>query len=143
MIDREVVLIRIAAIQDRVKLLRKIKATSAEQLASDPMKLSASERLVQVSMQSVIDISSHIVAALHAQMPKELRDLPETLKKLGILPPDLASELSSMIGMRNILVHQYIDIDVYKLHDVIENHLGDFDEFIRYIVAYMEKEGLT
>jgi uncharacterized protein YutE (UPF0331/DUF86 family) len=42
-----------------------------------------------------------------------------------------------MIGFRNILVHQYEDLDVKIMVDVIEHHLGDLVDFTNHVVEYM------
>ena len=44
-----------------------------------------------------------------------------------------------MIGMRNILVRQYVDVDVAKLHQAIRECLADFDRFAQTIVRYLER----
>jgi uncharacterized protein YutE (UPF0331/DUF86 family) len=46
-----------------------------------------------------------------------------------------------MAGLRNILIHEYIRVDVSRIKDMLENHLDDFVEFMRYIQAYLEKKG--
>ncbi len=46
-----------------------------------------------------------------------------------------------MSAMRNILVHQYVDVDPVKVHEVVQFHLEDFDRFAEAVVRYLEGEG--
>ena len=44
---------------------------------------------------------------------------------------------------RNILVHMYAEVDVEMVYEILQNNLGDFDEFAKYIARYfheIEKE---
>ena len=35
-----------------------------------------------------------------------------------------------MTGLRNVLVHDYLEIDLHLIHRIIKSALGDFEEFI-------------
>ena len=58
--------------------------------------------------------------------------------KHGVIPKDFASKIEGMAGFRNILVHDYLEIDPRKVYQNLLNALKDFDEFARYIVGYIE-----
>lgn len=44
-----------------------------------------------------------------------------------------------MVGIRNILVHQYVEVEVAKLYEIIRERLDDFDRFAEQITRYLEK----
>jgi len=39
--------------------------------------------------------------------------------------------------MRNILVHQYVEVDVKKVYAILRDHLDDFDHFARQIKRFL------
>lgn len=47
-----------------------------------------------------------------------------------------------MARFRNIMVHEYTKIDDATVYGVWKKRLGDFDEFARAIVAYLERESV-
>ena len=143
MIDPEVIEVRLDKIQENLVLLRKIDEIPLSEFVSNSLTHSAAERAVQVSIQAVIDICSYLVSEMQNKMPASQRDLPEILRKAGVFPKELANKLSGMIGVRNVLVHQYLDVDLNRVHSIIQNNLGDFDEFAKYVVEYLEKEGIA
>jgi uncharacterized protein YutE (UPF0331/DUF86 family) len=49
----------------------------------------------------------------------------------------LAEKLKGMVGFRNVLVHQYEDLDLKIMVDVIEHRLGDLVDFTDYVLKYM------
>lgn len=54
----------------------------------------------------------------------------EALNHHNIIDDKMLKKLKAMIGFRNIAVHNYQNSNVEILQKVIENHLGDFEEFI-------------
>jgi uncharacterized protein YutE (UPF0331/DUF86 family) len=48
-----------------------------------------------------------------------------------VLPASLAKRLVSMAGFRNVLVHEYLDIDRRRVYRALRDELGDFEKFIK------------
>lgn len=67
-------------------------------------------------------------------LPRESRDSLRLLAGHHIIPADLADKLCRMIGFRNILVHEYQQVDVQLMVRVIEHHLDDLVEFTEYLL---------
>lgn len=59
--------------------------------------------------------------------------------KNGYIPEDLGKRLINMIGLRNLLVHEYMKINLSRLYEFL-NNVGDFREFIYYIELNKELE---
>ena len=38
-----------------------------------------------------------------------------------------------MIGFRNVLVHEYVDVDLAIVRDVVDHRLADFEAFVEAI----------
>jgi hypothetical protein len=64
-------------------------------------------------------MGSHLVADLQLGMVESYRDIPRILVEHNYVPSALGEVWVEMIGFRNILVHDYLDIDrelVYRLY---------------------------
>ncbi|MDI6790445.1 MAG: DUF86 domain-containing protein [Thermodesulfobacteriota bacterium] len=70
-------------------------------------------------------------------LPKESRESFLILAREHVIPVELAEKLKGMVGFRNILVHEYQDIDIKIMVDVIEHHLDDLIVFTNYVMEYM------
>ncbi len=57
---------------------------------------------------------------------------------LGVYPEDFAESIAASAGLRNILVHQYNDVDRELLHGSIRSCLQDYARYIRYIQAFID-----
>ena len=52
-------------------------------------------------------------------------DIPQILAKSGYVNLKLANRWMRMIGFRNILIHEYLDVDRKIVYDVLQNRLED------------------
>jgi uncharacterized protein YutE (UPF0331/DUF86 family) len=103
----------------------------------DHLKQDAIAVNLQRAAEQAIDLANHVIRKKKLGLPKESRESFEVLAEAGVIPHGLAGKLKGMIGFRNILVHQYEDLDVKIMVDVIEHHLGDLVDFTNHVVEYM------
>jgi uncharacterized protein YutE (UPF0331/DUF86 family) len=131
-VDRYVVQARIAKIREYVALLRQIRSmTDERRFTNDPLTYGNAERYLQLAIQSVLDISNHVVADLGLGLPADSKELFVLLAKRKIVSTRLAKKLTSMAGFRNLLVHEYLEIDRHRVYQVLRDDLGDFEKFIK------------
>ncbi len=76
----------------------------------------AIERLIQLIVQTGIDINYHILKCLDIESPNNARDALFQIVELGILEEHLAVQLAESIKLRNLLVHLYKKIDPDIVH---------------------------
>ena len=67
------------------------------------------------------------------------RPAVEAGERLGFLPGDLAQKLTKMIGLRNILVHEYGKIDRKKVFKIFTGELRDLELFKKQILNFLKK----
>ena len=54
----------------------------------------------------------------------------------GVLTTELAISIRKAVGFRNVLVHDYIEVDDSIVVDRLKS-LGDLEEFVRQVAAYV------
>lgn len=132
MVDRLVVQSRIAKLRQYVALLKKIRGLSDERrFVADPLIYGNAERYLQLAIQAVLDISNHIVADMNLGLPADNTELFGLLARRKVLSAALAKKLGPMAGFRNILVHEYLEIDRHRVYRALAKDLGDFERFIK------------
>ena len=132
MVDRYVVQTRIAKLREYVALLRKIRGLADEEhFLKDPLIYGNAERYLQLGIQAVLDISNHIVADMKLSLPADNRQLFEVLAKQKVFSASLSKKLIAMAGFRNVLVHEYLEIDRKRVYGALRDDLGDFEKFIK------------
>jgi len=76
----------------------------------------------------------HIVAEKKLGIPQNSRDAFEILNASGFITEIEAKKLKSMIGFRNIAVHEYQTVSINIVREIIEKHLNDFEAFSKSII---------
>jgi uncharacterized protein YutE (UPF0331/DUF86 family) len=137
MLDRERILAKIDALDGYLRELHTIAPANFEEYTTIE-KRRACERLLQVSIECVIDICSLFVIGLRLGLPAEEDDLFEKLTQAGIIPQSMREILRRMKGFRNILVHEYGRIDDRIVYEVLQHRLDDFDAFKREILQALQ-----
>ncbi len=100
-------------------------------------KKRACERLLQVSIECVIDVCALIVSGLRLGLPSEEEDLFERLQEAGIITSDMKETLKKIKGFRNLLVHEYGRVDDEIVYDMVRNKLNDFTDFKKEIITVL------
>jgi len=90
------------------------------------------------SIQIIIDISCHIVSKFNLGNPQNYRQCIEILQQNGYITADLSNKLQAMIGLRNILVHEYMAIDDNKLREFLDR-VDDMLAFAHACARYIEE----
>jgi uncharacterized protein YutE (UPF0331/DUF86 family) len=111
-------------IEQRLERLKKcliklepFKEKSKEEFYQDEYLQDIVERNLEVAIQSCIDIANRIISLDELEKPKDYYGSIIKLGEENILPYDFAQKFAPITGFRNILIHEYLDIDwneVYK-----------------------------
>lgn len=88
----------------------------------------AAQHAIQLAIQICVDIGAHLIAELGLRMPDDYKGVFETLREPLELDAELVTGLSAAAGMRNVLVHAYLEVDDDKVWDAL-GHLDDLREF--------------
>jgi len=139
MFDRQVIEAHLQNMEEALANLGRYRNLSLEELRKDLSLVWIVEKGLQILIQNLLDIGAHVLAS---EIKNDWDDYGEIIFKLGhhgILPMDFSERIQGMAGLRNILIHEYLRVDVPKLYDYLKNRLGDFTEFMSYIQEYLEK----
>ncbi len=131
----DIVLNKKESIERCIKQVRIYYASPSETpFEEDYLKQDAIAVNLQRACEQCIDLANHTIKKRKLGLPKESRESFWLLAQSGIIPRALATNLGNMVGFRNTLVHQYQDLDIQLLVDVIEKHLADLIDFTNFIV---------
>ena len=136
MVDRERVLAKLDELDRYVGELRTIAPDRFESYR-ELEKKRACERTIQMCVEVVVDTCALLVIGLRLGLPGEPNDLFEKLARHGAISSGIAETLQQMKGLRNILVHEYGDVDDERIFRVIRDRLGDFEVFKREILTFL------
>lgn len=96
---------------------------SLQDLKKDRDKRNMVLHAMLVSIQSAIDISSHLISQNDLKRPSTYREAFDLLGQAGMIPEELAGELADLAGFRNVLVHIYWDLNLEEIYGILQNDL--------------------
>lgn len=137
MVRREVIRKRLQRLEEYLDVLAGLAAYSEAEFLASPERYGSAERFLQLSIEATLDIGNHLVADLHLGQVEVSRDIPYMLAKAGVISPALRETWIRMIGFRNILVHDYLDIDRRIVYQVLQRHLADFRALMQAFAAFL------
>jgi len=130
-----------SGIEQRLEKLKKcliklepFKEKSKEEFLRDEYLQDIVERNLEVAIQSCIDIANRIISLDELEKPKDYYGSIIRLGEESILPYDFAQKFAPITGFRNILIHEYLDID----WDEVYKNLQKIDQFYKFM-DYIKK----
>ncbi|MBN2532882.1 MAG: DUF86 domain-containing protein [Spirochaetales bacterium] len=139
MIDKDIILKHLHELENILTILDELKNYSLKEIKSDIKKAWEIEHGLQLAIQNLLDVSSHLLSALGKNNCDSYTDIILTLGKENIIPYEFAEKIKGMAGLRNILVHEYLAVDIGVLHGLLQKSLVDFRVFGKYILGFLEQ----
>lgn len=137
MVRVEVIRKRLNKLDEYLGILRGLQRYSFDEFVSRPEVYGSVERFLQLSIEAVTDIGNHVIADLSLGMINWYRDVPTILAKKGYISLELREKWIRMIGFRNTLVHDYVEIDRRVVYAVLQEGLDDLEALGRALAEFL------
>lgn len=137
-IQRAAIEPRIDGIQKELALLREFAKESFNNFKRAEI-FDRAQLHLRFALEGIFNIGSHILARIPGGRFTEYKEIARKLGETNIVPKDFAEKrLALMAGYRNRLTHFYAEIGPKELYDILQNNIGDIEEFLRAIKKVME-----
>jgi uncharacterized protein YutE (UPF0331/DUF86 family) len=84
------------------------------------------------AVQMSVDIASHWLAGhSEATAPKTMGQAFDALANSGVIEHELAVRMRKSVGFRNVMVHNYDDVNWEIVFAICQYHLSDFRAFAK------------
>jgi uncharacterized protein YutE (UPF0331/DUF86 family) len=137
-LDRERILAKLDEMDGYLRELESIVPRSIEEYRQTE-KRRACERLLQISVECVIDVCNLLVVGLRLGLPAEEDDLFEKLEGAGVISAGTRDIVRRMKGCRNILVHEYGRVLDEIIFEAVTTKVGDFRRFRQEMLQALAK----
>lgn len=133
------VLKKLGKIEEYLKELKDFFKFSDKEILDDFLKIHIGERLFQLIVENMTDINQHFIKELDLELTEDFQGTFDTLANNKIISKGFASKISGVINLRNIIVHQYEELDKKKFLNDLRKESGDFGDYIKFIKKYLDK----
>jgi len=101
-------------------LARREQATPAQR--EDETWLLAVKYLFITTIEACIDIAQHLCTTESLGTPADNGDALRRIGAAGIIETKTAAAMVAAVGFRNVLVHEYVDVDDQIVKERLEHH---------------------
>ena len=138
MVDKNVVLRKLSELDIYLAQLKEFSNITLQQYKADWKTQRIIERTLQMIIETCVDIANHVISDSNMRPPKTYADTFKVLSENDIIVTKLFTSLEKMAKFRNIVVHQYEEVYAEIVITILKQHLGDFEEFKKTILAYIK-----
>ena len=138
MVNPEIINERLRAMEENIILLEELRSVPFDKFRKDPKTFKLALYALQICIQSLLDICHHIIVENNLPKPSTNQETIKTISENNIIPAEFANTLLPVVGLRNILVHEYIKVGLDKIYKHLQE-LDDFRTFQKHIVKFLQK----
>lgn len=133
MVDVEVIKQRLNQLSASINKIERFKEISLEEFLEDDIIQDVVEYNLFIAINMMIDIATHIVVDNNMGSPETLGEAFNILNKEKYLNDEQTKAYRNMVGLRNILSHEYINIDKKIIYSILKNNLIDIKKFVIFV----------
>jgi uncharacterized protein YutE (UPF0331/DUF86 family) len=126
---------RISSARKYLTILERYKKYSREEIEHDVDIRGMVERYLYLAVQSAIDLSEAVISHKKLRKPTTMSESFSILEEQGLITRDLSARLTGMVGFRNIIAHDYEELDYDIVYDVLHKRLQDIEAFLDIITS--------
>lgn len=131
MVDLERVTALLRRLEAETAYLRARADGDRSALRADEERLSGLKYRFVTALETVIKIAQHLCASEGWGPPDSNAASVRLLSEHRLVDEDLAGRLAAAIGFRNVLVHEYAEVD----DDQVIANLDEVDDLARFVTA--------
>lgn len=135
MVDKPKLDQMLSSLRGYVQILKDLGAAPRDEFLANPDKIGNAKYHLVIAIECCIDIANHIIASENYRFPRDNADSFSVLLEHGVLESADEGGLRQMARFRNRLVHLYWEVDDARVHQYLQESLGDLDRFARAVAT--------
>lgn len=128
---------KIASLVRCVERAREERAEAGDDFRADFTRQDAAILNVLRACEAAVDLANMLIRKRRLGLPSDMRNSFALLQQSSLITPELSERLQSMIGFRNIAVHEYRELDFAIVESVIAGDLDDLLAFAEEIRRHL------
>ena len=125
---------KISSIKKYLDILKRYRGYSVIEIKNNIDIRGALERYLYLAVQASIDLAEAVIAYKNFRKPITLAESFDILFEGKVVTDRaLIERLINMVGFRNIIAHDYGEINYDIVYNILKNKLKDIEEFIKII----------
>lgn len=103
---------------------------NVDEILRDYFKFHTAERLLQLIVDTMVDINIHIIKEKSLHVPDDFQSTFIILAENNILPRDFALKIAPVVGLRNRIIHRYDSLNKKQFIEELKKNYQDFKDYM-------------
>jgi uncharacterized protein YutE (UPF0331/DUF86 family) len=134
---------RLRLITEAIEDLEALGEVTAEGLQQDRHSRRVVERCLELLVDAAAAINAHVAAALTRDPPTDMTQSFAKAAAAGLLSEELAARLRPSAGMRNAIVHAYVDLDLQRVAAAVPLAIADYTAYVQAVATFLANRSAT
>jgi uncharacterized protein YutE (UPF0331/DUF86 family) len=135
-IDWRSIRAKLHRIRELLDQLHGLGPVDALRLATEPLNELAIERILTLLVDLAFACNSHVAAAVLGRAPDTYAESFTLAADSGMITSELAVALRPSVGMRNVLVHDYLETDRELVASAVPLALEQYGDYVRQVARF-------
>lgn len=131
MVRKDLVSVRLEKLRLYLKTLKAIQKYDPETFKKDVFIHATAERYLHLSIECLLDIGNHIISDRGYRKPETYAEIFQILRDERVISAKMLKDLEGMAAFRNILVHDYFQLDLDKVYRIIQEKIKVMEKIAR------------
>ena len=138
LVDKALVYRKVSDLELYLLQIQEFPALTADGYRNDWKTQRIIERTLQMMIETCADVASHIVSDRGMRAPTSYADTFKVLSENSIISEELCVIMEKMAKFRNVVVHQYEQVDADIVVLILTKHLQDFERYRDAVLEYLK-----
>ena len=133
---------KVADIRENLQVLNEYTKRAKNDFLSNKEAVRSARYAFIVMIEASSNIANHLCARMLNSSPDSYAECFLLLGNSQIISADLSLRLGKMAGFRNILVHGYAKVDDHKMFEIMQNNMGDVEQWLEELQNLLTRNGI-
>jgi uncharacterized protein YutE (UPF0331/DUF86 family) len=134
MIDTSLIVAKASKVQSHLGRVRDKRSVSLDEFLTDLDRQESILFNLQMAVQNCIDMAGHIISDQDLGVAGSTNEMFYMLQEGGYLTPQLTEKMVAAVGFRNLIVHEYGNIDLRKVYQIAHHDIEDLEHYLKAIL---------
>ena len=133
MVDKDLILAKASSVKRHLRRIEEKRNIDLNIFLKDIDRQESILFNLQMAIQNCIDIAAHIISDEGLGVPGSTNEMFYLLEENGYLDHDITEKMVKAVGFRNLIVHEYVKIELGQVFEIALKDIKDLNEYLKSI----------
>jgi len=143
-LEPEAIAQKLSRMVERLERLKTFESLTLDEYLQDDLKQAAIERLLEIVIDTALSINKTLLKRAAGLTPSESSQGFQNFESFvlvgqqGFISASLAEQLAPSGSFRNVLAHEYDDIDPTQVYGALQKALRQYPLYVKAVQTYLD-----